>query len=101
VGTVDAFQGKEFDIVLLSVVRSNRKTLPQSEASDEVFEKAANSKYGHLRLSNRMNVAMSRQRSLLIAVGDRGMAEGIGAEKAVPALNAFLQLCQGENGHVC
>lgn len=101
VGTVDAFQGKEFDIVLLSVVRSNRKTLPQGEASDAVFEKAANSKYGHLRLSNRMNVAMSRQRSLLIAVGDRRMAEGIAAEKAVPALNAFLQLCQGENGHVC
>jgi hypothetical protein len=23
------------------------------------------------------------------------MAEGIGATKAVPALNAFLQLCQG------
>lgn len=101
VGTVDAFQGKEFDIVLLSVVRSNRKGLPQGEAGDEAFEKAANGKYGHLRLSNRMNVAMSRQRSLLIAVGDRAMAEGIGATKAVPALNAFLQLCQGAHGHVC
>jgi len=101
VGTVDAFQGKEFDIVLLSVVRSNRKGLPQGEAGDEAFEKAANGKYGHLRLSNRMNVAMSRQRSLLIAVGDRAMAEGISATNAVPALNAFLQLCQGAHGHVC
>jgi superfamily I DNA and/or RNA helicase len=46
VGTVDAFQGKEFDIVLLSVVRSNRKGLPQGEAGEEAFEKAANGSTG-------------------------------------------------------
>ncbi|WP_168664081.1 DEAD/DEAH box helicase [Paraburkholderia sp. SG-MS1] len=97
VGTVDAFQGKEFDIVLLSIVRSNVHPLG---TSGEAFEKSANKKYGHLRLSNRMNVAMSRQRSLLIAVGDRAMAEWEGAGEAVPALSAFLQLCKGEHGHV-
>jgi hypothetical protein len=68
--------------------------------SGDAFEKSANKKYGHLRLSNRMNVAMSRQRSLLIAVGDRAMAECDGAGEAVPALSAFLQLCKGEHGHV-
>ena len=99
VGTVDAFQGKEFDIVMLSVVRSNRLPLPP-ENDAEAFEVAANRKYGHLRLSNRMNVAMSRQRSLLIAVGDQAMAEFPGSEKAVPALRAFLELCMGGHGHV-
>ncbi|SAK99753.1 DNA helicase [Caballeronia calidae] len=100
VGTVDAFQGKEFDIVLLSVVRSNRQVLDAGGAGGEAFERGANKKYGHLRLSNRMNVAMSRQRSLLIAIGDRAMAECDGAGEAVPALSAFLQLCKGEHGHV-
>lgn len=99
VGTVDAFQGKEFDIVLLSVVRSNRQQLPTG-SDTEAFETTANRKYGHLRLSNRMNVAMSRQRSLLVAVGDKAMAESAGAEKAVPAMHAFLSLCKGGHGHV-
>jgi hypothetical protein len=100
VGTVDAFQGKEFDIVLLSVVRSNNNSLPAADGGDAAFEAAATKKYGHLRLSNRMNVAMSRQRSLLIAVGDRAMADASGADRAVPALSAFLALCKGEHGHV-
>lgn len=99
VGTVDAFQGKEFDIVLLSVVRSNRLKLPTGSDPD-AFETAANRKYGHLRLSNRMNVAMSRQRSLLVAVGDKAMAESAGAERAVPAMHAFFALCKGGYGHV-
>ena len=99
VGTVDAFQGKEFDIVLLSVVRSNRQPMPAENDAD-AFEAAANRKYGHLRLSNRMNVAMSRQRSLLIAIGDKAMAESPGSDKAVPAMHAFLELCKGGHGHV-
>lgn len=98
IGSVDAFQGKEFDIVLLSVVRSNNLRLPQPDT--EAFDKAANRKYGHLRLSNRLNVAMSRQRSLLVAVGDAAMARGTEAEIAVPALVAFLNLCGGQHGLV-
>ena len=99
VGTVDAFQGMEFDIVLLSVVRSSRSR-PAAGADPNAREAFLNRKYGHLRLPNRMNVAMSRQRSLLVAVGDRGMAEGEEAREAVPALAAFLNLCLGEHGHV-
>lgn len=94
IGTVDAFQGKEFDIVLLSMTRSN-----QYEA-DQNSESALNRKFGHLRLVNRMNVAMSRQRSLLIVVGDRAMATSAAAQKAVPALNSFENLCNGEHGFV-
>ena len=96
IGTVDAFQGKEFDIVLLSVVRSNSIRIPSGAPGDDAFETAANRKYGHLRLSNRLNVAMSRQRSLLIAIGDKSMARGKEADDAVPALAAFLKLCEGK-----
>ncbi len=41
---------KEFDIVLLSIVRANNKRLPLGETSREFYEKAANSKYGQLTL---------------------------------------------------
>jgi hypothetical protein len=39
---------------------------------------------------------MSRQRKLLVAVGDKHMAEGPESEEAVPALTAFLKLCREE-----
>lgn len=98
VGTVDAFQGKEFDVVFLSVVRANDVVIPdQKEGEDR--ERLLNSKYGHLRLANRLNVAMSRQRKLLVAVGDKRMAEGSEPEEGVPALAAFLKLCREEMAH--
>lgn len=95
VGTVDAFQGKEFDVVFLSVVRTNAMTITSQKAGIE-REHLLNRKYGHLRLANRLNVAMSRQRKLLIAVGDRTMAAGAEPEEAIPALAAFLKLCSKE-----
>jgi len=99
IGTVDAFQGKEFDVVLLSVVNTSEIRLPGME--DAVArEKAANAKYGHLRLSNRMNVAMSRQRSLLVMAGDSALAASVEAGEMVPALQAFLALCEGGRGIV-
>ena len=103
VGTVDAFQGKEFDVVLLSTVRSNELNIGAGvDAGDETsaYEKAASRKYGHLRVSNRLNVAMSRQRRLLVAVGDRSMFVGTEAHRAVPELAAFVDLCDSEAQHV-
>jgi hypothetical protein len=101
VGTVDAFQGKEFDVVLLSAVRSNARQVeilsPGAEAAErERFESQASSRYGHLRTPNRLNVAMSRQRRMLIAVGDRAMFEGPIAEACVPEMRAFLTFCDEE-----
>lgn len=101
VGTVDAFQGKEFDVVLLSAVRSNTRQVevPASgadAAEQERFESQASGRYGHLRTSNRLNVAMSRQRRLIIAVGDRAMFEGPIAEACVPEMHAFLAFCDEE-----
>jgi hypothetical protein len=101
VGTVDAFQGKEFDIVFLSAVRSNTRQVaipsPEVDATErERFESQASGRYGHLRTPNRLNVAMSRQRRILIAVGDRAMFEGPIAEACVPEMHAFLAFCDEE-----
>ncbi|SIR51294.1 DEAD/DEAH box helicase [Pseudacidovorax sp. RU35E] len=101
VGTVDAFQGKEFDVVFLSIVRSNAQNLQERDGDDdEGFEKMASRKYGHLRSVNRLNVAMSRQRRLLVAVGDQGMFTSPSARQAVPQLRALLELCEKEAARV-
>lgn len=81
VGTVDAFQGMEFDAVFLSVVRTNKKA-----------------NYGFLTSFNRMCVSMSRQKKALIVVGDAEFATTEEARKkdAIPALAEFYDLCAGE-----
>jgi superfamily I DNA and/or RNA helicase len=90
VGTVDAFQGKEFDVVLLSMTRSND--------IDSGDERALRRKYGHLMLANRLCVAMSRQQRLLIVVGDSGMLQPNVAADAIPGLVKFRELCGGKYG---
>lgn len=107
VGSVDAFQGKEFDVVLLSCVRTWQKPRPEKPDSDkddssvlESHEVQLNRMFGFLRLPNRMNVAMSRQRQMLICVGDAKLSTNDYAREGVPALNAFYQLCGGEYGSI-
>jgi len=106
VGSVDAFQGKEFDVVLLSCVRTWHKPKPAKHPNDnepeqstaESHEAQLNRMFGFLRLPNRMNVAMSRQRQMLICVGDAQLATNPDAKEGVPALQAFHQLCGGDHG---
>jgi superfamily I DNA and/or RNA helicase len=100
VGSVDAFQGKEFDVVLLSCVRTFEQLRPTKVQGEDAGdrEKELNRQFGFLRLPNRMNVAMSRQRQMLICVGDANLATNIDAKEAVPALAAFYQLCGGDHG---
>lgn len=103
VGSVDAFQGKEFDVVLLSCVRTGpqgrRGPAGRAEDSpDKTRETLLNERYGFLRLPNRMNVAMSRQRQMLICVGDSALATHVDAQEAVPSLVALHQLCGGVHG---
>lgn len=91
VGTVDAFQGMEFDVVFLSLVRSNRV-----QAGTGTWHK----KYGFLLLENRLCVAMSRQQRLLVAVGDSAMfsATNLADVPGVRALLDYWSLTGGEHG---
>lgn len=64
IGSVDSFQGKEFDIVILSTVRSNA-----INRNHDNYKKV----FGFLTLENRLNVAFSRAQKLLIVAGDGEM----------------------------
>lgn len=102
VGTVDSFQGKEFDVVLLSLVRTlpnDLKTVTKNRGY-EMTEPQLNSLYGFLRVDNRLNVAFSRQRSLIIIAGDLMLAEHPLTEQHIPSLTAMSQLCRGDYGQI-
>jgi superfamily I DNA and/or RNA helicase len=86
VGSVDAFQGKEFDVVILSIVRSH-PVRGSSKATDL---------FGFAAVENRMCVALSRQKKLLIVVGDKSMAASRSAAEIV-GMNSLVQLCEEEN----
>ena len=101
VGTVDAFQGREFDVVYLSMVRSNAKVVrpkPNADAERQEIldrDKELRKKYGFLMFENRLCVAMSRGKKLLICVGDSGMLQDESAKDAVPSLIDFYNMCNG------
>lgn len=93
VGTVDSFQGMEFDVVFLSMVR----TLPQDwKPRGDDRERQARGLFGHLCLYNRLNVSMSRQKKLLVVVGDAGSLQNQLAADFVPGLVDFLHLCRSK-----
>ncbi len=79
IGTVDSFQGKEFDVVFLSSVRTH-----YTEG------------FGFLKDSPRLCVALSRQKRALIVVGDREKFETPEAKDKVSGLFEFLQSCKKE-----
>jgi superfamily I DNA and/or RNA helicase len=82
-GTVDAFQGKEFDYVFLSCVRSNAYT----------DEKAS---IGFLAKQNRICVALSRAKYQLAIYGD---AKTINAVKCFKLL--YEKCRNGIGGYYC
>lgn len=104
IGTVDSFQGMEFDVVFLSMVRTipEPKFLQRFKAGKEqagdawTDEMEARISFGHLCLYNRLNVSMSRQKKLLVVAGDSKLLQGEIAREFVPGLVDFLQLCKSE-----
>lgn len=81
IGTVDSFQGKEFDVVFLSCVRAN------NEKVDDLKKRV-----GFINDKNRLCVSLSRAKSLLVVVGD---SETV---CIVPYLNNLLKLCKEGKG---
>ncbi|MFH7830682.1 AAA domain-containing protein [Bacillus luti] len=58
INTVDAFQGREKEIIITSLVRNNESN-----------------KIGHIAQDSRMNVALSRAQELLFVIGNRSFIE--------------------------
>lgn len=77
VGTVDAFQGMEFDVVFLSVVR----TEPDRDGSVSFLT------------PNRLCVSMSRQKKVLIVVGCSDFVKSFNTHE-MQTLSAFYDLCE-------
>lgn len=77
IGTVDAFQGKEFDVVFLSCVRANVIDLEDRRH-----------RIGHIDDLSRLCVSFTRARQLMVAVGDRETVE------CIPALADFIGRCR-------
>ncbi len=71
--TVDAVQGREADIVIYSVTRSN-----------------AQGKIGFLREAPRINVALSRGRELLLIVGDHDFVERCGEDHPLKRVFSYI-----------
>ena len=77
IGTVDAFQGKEFDVVFLSCVRANKHDLNDRRH-----------RVGHIDDASRLCVSFTRARQLMVGVGDR---ETVGC---VEVLARFISECE-------
>lgn len=83
INTVDAFQGRETDIIFYSIVRSNPR-----------------GNIGFLKDARRLNVALSRAKELLVIVGDHGTVtqEKLMDNDAINPFNSVYEFMQNNIG---
>lgn len=96
VGTVDSFQGREFDIVFFSLV----KTGGGFGFLNTVTDKEGNNHAGAARTC----VALSRAKKCMIIVGDDAVLTGKNqkdAQEQVPAVVDFYAACKEKRDNVC
>lgn len=90
IGTVDSFQGMEFDVVILSMVRTSHGMDWQPHP------------FGFLDSPNRLCVALSRQKKVLVIAGDSALADSRkcrDSQRPVAIINEFLNICKsGQEG---
>ena len=98
IGTIDSFQGKEFDIVFFSMVRTD----------DFGFLSAEEKTGGEWDLARagkqRQCVAFSRAKKCMIVVGSADSITGENSEKAmreVPVMAEYYKACTERRGGVC
>lgn len=86
INTVDSFQGREADVCLYSVTLSNTKEY-----------------LGFLRSLERLNVALSRPKDLLVIVGDQDFCYNIEGKNPFPKVIDFIDAhpdsCETRNAH--
>ena len=70
-----------------------KKTVPEINPAEQ---KQAQRLFGHLCLYNRLNVAMSRQKRLLVVAGDSELLKIPLAEQFIPGLVDFYATCEKE-----
>lgn len=92
IGSVDSFQGKEFDVVLLSIVRATTKADPK-----EKTYLSCRGRFGHLLSPGRVCVALSRQKSLLVVFGAASMFSYSIPETGLIGFEKLKELCRSNN----
>ena len=93
VGTVDSFQGKEFDIVILSAVRTDKLGFWN------IHEKAGEWEMPRAGMQ-RTCVAFSRAKKCMIVVASE-LFRSPEARKNAPAFDEFFSMCYAEKQGVC
>ena len=83
----------EFDIVLLSAVRSKVLEKINKNSNDKAL-------FGFLTSKNRLCVSMSRQKRTLVIVGDKDYFSSDYAKKYVTGLYNFVELCKTPWGKI-